>query len=514
MRMKRFLSFVLAVVMLASLTISASAAKLYFELDFDKYNTINEFTDTLTEVATRSTNGALAHRASGLGNVTWGASNTEADFVTSDGFVRPSLTAINGTNWFTIISHEFTTLQNEKNSNGYLYAVTDEGWDYVNTPTETYIVSFDYMVNPLESLATSALSAQDNIGVIFAKADESASTTSKAFYVNRVDAFAGDQVDLSTYTGKYNSTIKTQTMANNTAYKLAVGYTYAEGKNIPQKAMAINGVVDSMIINDDATNATPEIRGLVWNYKWHVGSSFANLKMYAVENGGMTVSRIGTGDVATSTVAVPVKFSQPVYAPTFNPANVTVTVNGEPLAYGDDFTVSGVTEEVSGTGASAEVYSKATVTFCDNLEAASVYEITFPAAITNEIGTAIANRTVTFNTPSPDVVVGNKLITKAWGTDSAENVGAFVKNDGLYGASLDITNTTENNKAVAVIYAVYAGGKLKDVVYANDTIAAKATATIGAGVELSSDATAVKAFIWDGLTSLKPGTDASVWELR
>ena len=115
------------------------------------------------------------------------------------------------------------------------------------------------------------------------------------------------------------------------------------------------------------------------------------------------------------------------------------------------------------------------------------YEITV-SGVANELGATLADSTISFSTPKPEFEISEPTISNA-------TKGAMSE------ASVTIANNTAStSKYISLIYAVYnTAGTLADVVYANDTVAAKTTATITAGLKLGDDAVKAKVMVWNGL---------------
>ncbi|MBR5215883.1 MAG: hypothetical protein IKV80_06645 [Bacteroidales bacterium] len=507
--MKRFLSFMLALAMLASMAISASAATtLYYAQDFSGYNTTDEvLADTAnwkgnpslesasTAVSKRDeTNKSMLSQSSGIA----GFSNSAPELVTD----------ANGVNWFSLHNSESVGTVN-----AWFVVVPDNTWDYTaeSAKDETYVISYDIKVNSRGVRLNNNLFQQ----TLWTDATSSNNATDYLFKLYKNDAASeAAPITVLAMRRQYDGYGHEYTLANDTAYKFSASYTprynastgALEAKG-PAKKTYVNGVTENNSGNAEYADGKPNLAALAIKYAYDYTMQFSNIKMYTIDNSeGFKVSRIGEGTIPTTGASVTVKFSQPVYAPTFDKNAVTI----EGLTNGEDFLVSDVTEVVSGT----DVYSTATVRFLSKLEPAADYDIVFPAATANEIAATLgANNTVTVSTPEPEVVVSNQIITKAWGTDAAATVSTFAA-DGVYGVSQDIKNNTSEAKDFAVIYAVYAGGKLADVVYTSENIAAGETTTIGTGVKLENVAGGqVKSFIWDGLTSIKPHTEASVWNI-
>ena len=522
MRTKRILSLVLAIAMLASLTISASAAsKVYYAEDFSGCTTVDE------ALAAMFVNSGNTYSSATTSKVIADMTSQNKNILVYKGNAQPMSSAYSsldtdssGVNWFKLR----TTLTSAP-SNEAFNVVPNNTWDYTSATgmNETYVISYDIKVAPGGQTATREFLVES----LWTNGAETATNaTDRVFAVRAMysNGAVTDYAAVRSYKAGTSSYNNAPNMNKDTVYKMAVGYKYAtdaQGTALtyPYKTVAVNGAVTSESTGAGATSATPILGGFRFNgsNQAHalVGESITNIRMYTIDNseGAFNVSSTVSGEVASSTVSVPVEFSQPVYASSFVPANVTVTKTNASgtteLVYGTDFTVSAVEDVVGAVG--AEIYSTATVTFTDDLDASSEYTITFPETITNEIATPLGGtyNKVTFHTPTPDVTVKNFVITKNWEDTDAD---AFDAANTLQGAALTLKNNTDaaiNN--IAVIYAVYASGKLTDVVYANGSIEAGKTTEIGAGVTLSTELAGgkVKAFVWDGISSLKPHTGAT-----
>jgi|GEM_PF-4010822 len=236
--------------------------------------------------------------------------------------------------------------------------------------------------------------------------------------------------------------------------------------------------------------------------------AYSNLKMYTLKTGAgaFRVTAENTTDVPLSASYIDVKFTQPVEPTSFNKNSVVVKKDGVALD-SSAFSVSDVTEVVGDVG--EEIYSTVRVTFTEDLEAASDYTIEFPASTKNTIETQLGEyNTVSFTTETPDIMVQGYKIIKNWGEADEEEVD-ILTGFGNYGVEAEIMNTSAAAKNIAVIYAIYStNGVLSNVAYVNDTIDADTTAHIGAGIAGITAGSTVKAFVWDGITSLKPWATA------
>jgi len=272
----------------------------------------------------------------------------------------------------------------------------------------------------------------------------------------------------------------------------------------------IDGVLFGTNTKHHGFDADYTIEGFQFQGSDKVPTKYSNLRMYTLKTaeGSFNVSSTASAaPISASTTSVDVKFSQPVAPSSFDKTAVVVKKNGvamESTAY----SVSDLTDVVGAIG--EEIYSTVRVTFTEDLEIATNYTIEFPSTVTNTVATELGTyNTVAFRTVTPAIILRNfNIVTGFNGTEAtADN---FVANGTLQGAALSIENTTAEDKNVAVIYAVYTtGGQLSDVVYANDTITANTEGVINAGLKLSSTGT-VKAFVWDGISSLKPYANSTV----
>ena len=208
----------------------------------------------------------------------------------------------------------------------------------------------------------------------------------------------------------------------------------------------------------------------------------SDVKMYTVgKSDALAVtSDINGKEVALSTDKVTLTFSQPVYEKSLNANSITVTADGEEL--------SGVTlGDITTTGTVGGVYTSSVDVNLPALAMSTNYEITV-SGVANELGATLADSTISFSTPKPEFEISEPTISNA-------TKGAMSE------ASVTIANNTAStSKYISLIYAVYnTAGTLADVVYANDTVAAKTTATITAGLKLGDDAVKAKVMVWNGL---------------
>ena len=572
MRTKKILSLILAIAMMATISVSAAQSEVYIYEDFD-YDSVDEFHQGfgwLDENGEQTEDWRLDRRKNDV---------TKAAFATATralGKTRRFL--FDATN---IGGYKFPYWSVEANSNGdkayrnfdkdvgngagygeNIILVPTKPWRGVEHADEAYVISYDYEVVGVRNIGatdsrvqegtyTASLNANGqkvytyspaltpaagylDYGPIYIYKTLASDSSDKAYTtINNKCAVKTTThtpdteaelpegiVEQGTYVHTLTGEIDMQNAASGaygTSYKVAPGEVHTFTSVITKKSdtsLQRTTYVDGVKYGSTTTknlDADYVIEGFNYGGSSWVVDKVANIKIYTLKTtaGAFNAASTVDGEVSASAKTLKVKFSQPVNADTFDKTAVTMTKNGEPLAYGTDFTVSDVTEVIENEG--GEIYSEATISFMTDLEASSEYVVTFPGTIKNTIGTALDGyNKVTFETPTPDILVDSFEIVTGFGTASEATAESFVANGTLQGAAIALKNTTEVDKNVAVIYAAYASnGQLIDVVYANDTIKAASIGEVNAGVTLS-EIGKVKAFIWDGVNSLKPYSDATV----
>ena len=550
MKTKRILSFLLAIAMLAAMTISASATqatKVYLAEDFTAedgemstwlaenyfaYGTSSQDTIAVKGLMDRYNDPERANGRPIMAHSTRGVllSATQSAFITNS-LGSPAIKFV-----------DKTAIKDAHSKNASLAFVPYEPWNALENEDETYVISYEiqFDIPDVEWLGGTAGEASYGYICFTDSADRGAETTTQSrdrlltlrHKITDMDENTEDDVKDYQVTdiqvemfnnknsnGGYKALrMSEETLVTGKAYRLAQGFyhdpNYAKSPIV--KIFAVDGNFSQKTNGNTDMGATnemthPYFAAYQTGYAYATGTSMANFKMYTIKNGvgAFNVSTTAGDVVPAKAKVIPVKFSQPVAPENFDATAVTVTKNGEALVYGADYSVTELDQYVGENG--GETYSTANVVF-EQLDMSSEYVITFPTTITNEIGTTLAEgyNKVEFITPEPDIKVNGFDIIKGFATADEEVVENFVADGNLQVAKLAVENTTTAAKNVAVIYAVYgANGQLNDVVYANNEVEALSEANVMAGTTLSAAGT-VKAFVWDGISSLNPHTGATV----
>lgn len=584
MRTKRILSLMLAVMMLASLTITASAAaqsKVFLTEDFD-YADTNDFlktygwldadgnhtamwnTSSRTAANKIEASGKLAElRAAGISHYYY------HDHANNGSQVRGEMTT--NSNGAKAWGMTYTTGRNSWGD--WVTIIAPQGWNAIDNFGEAMVVDFDMEISAslLPDRVKYYLEKEDGTRSVLC-ADEAtrdsildgktpsnsswgygAISWETAQVIKSLDSGAVSIKSVYGLSGKDNITYDTDksqtfTATDGTVYYKGVAtnvtstteqtifgqdkanysggtatinvgqiYNYASKIFAPaadatklQRQSYIDGVQFGNNAAHHGFDSDYTIEGFQFRGTDKVPTKYSNLRMYTLKTaeGSFNVSSTASAaPVSASTTSVEVKFSQPVAPASFDKSAVVVKKNGVAMD-SSAYSVSDLTDVVGAIG--EEIYSTVRVTFLEDLDIATDYTIEFPSTVTNTIATELGTyNTVAFRTVTPAIILRNfKIVT---GFNGTEAVAENFKADGtLQGAALSIENTTAEDKNVAVIYAVYTtGGQLSDVVYANATITANTTGAVDAGLKLSSAGT-VKAFVWDGISSLKPYANSTV----
>ena len=533
MRTKRFLSLVLAVAMLAAMTISASAAgTLYYKQAFD-YADAAAFieaelgTTIAGQVFTTPTTADFLAAKEAESKQIWSITSSAGSI---DAGRSEIWTAANGVKMFG--------QQRNGGDYGATYYAFDNEWDMWSHKDEILVLSMDMTTEGPENLTGGNTDYQ---AVAFMSRSAAAGDGT---YTSDTIPLAG--LNQSKYVAPVEDDPATDADETVAEVPSVFNYTFYpaihQGTGVVNKTFATNQIAriasgiwcnpdvasesvattvrrhtfDGTKVADDRSTSLSEaankpgqtvMSGLKLHNRGAYRMSYGNIRVYAIKKaeGSFNLSIDNNENLSAATNKVTVKFSQPVSPATFSSA-VTVTENGTPME-ASAYSVGTLREVVAGN----EIWSEVDVFFNDKLEVASEYEITLADTISNEmLMTLGANNTVSFTTATPDITVGSFSIVKGWGSDAETTATAFAADGTLQGAALAIKNNTDAVKNVAVIYAVYgSNGQLTDVVYSNGSVAGKATASVDAGVKLSATGS-VKAFVWDGISSLKPHTEATV----
>ena len=466
MRLKRLMSIVLAVALVMSFAMTASAAStLYYAQDFNYANTKQMQGD-----------------ANNVGSNGFFEKNNAATF----SYDVPTYKA-NGKNM--VVDHggffnESNTLTINGFGNTSLKAPNDKGigffptnsWD-ANAANQTYVISLDLDTNNISTFSTNYSYAT----VIGNRGTAEAPVYNGARVLNM--STSGVQAPTTA-----QATGTNLGLAKSDTKRVALGFKYDSANSVLKRDVAVNGVSLGTGGTFELSNMTT-VEGITFALKPGKTPNIGKLRMYTIDDTeGFKVTSTVDGEkrlpVDTSSVAI--TFTQPVSDVTADAAVFTLKKGTETVD-----TLSG-TIVTTGTVGSSYV-STATLTL-PKLEEGADYEIVV-TGVTNELGAELAKSTISFSTPKPPITTAAPTITNA-------TVGAMSE------ASVAVSNNTvDESKTISVIYAVYnKAGALCDVVYANDTVAADATVTISAGIKLGSDAARVKAMVWDGLSNISPFT--------
>ena len=566
MKAKKILSLILAIAMMATISVSAAQSEVYIYEDFD-YDSMDDFYKAYgwldangeqTEYYANTTRDQVFNQAfftalkeSGNDKMFMHDHKNYQAF-RGQGKAYWSLAAnSNGDNAYYNVAKANTGAWSEK-----LTFAAPKAWNGIENADEAYVISYD------QEVVAHRFEGDTFTGTYTAKLDANGKkvyTTSPnlsshyvdyspvcAYYENMgtgsfsyVSLNNYNYVFNTTYTpdpdaelaegvveaGTYECTVKSFDVQDgwNGAYGNHFYFPVGDGVHTftsvitkksdtsLQRRMYHDGVPYN---NNKATDANLKanytIHGVGFNFGSWVSEKRTNLKAYTLKTGEGAFNVSAVEDVIPAySTSVKVKFSQPVEASTYDETAVTMTAGGEALTYGEDFVVSDVTEVIESAG--GEIYSEATVSFMTDLSEGTNYVITFPGTIKNTMYTDLEGYNVaSFSTPKPEIAINAFNAIKGFGSADEAVVEGFVADESLQGAKINLTNTTDAAKNVAIIYAVYASnGQLNNIVYINDSIDADSTAAFHAGVKLSETGK-VKAFIWDGLTSVKPYRDATV----
>ena len=476
MRLKRLMSVVLAVALVLSFAMSASAGTtLYVEENF-------KYADTAAWKANVTTSPTFAANSSDISLESLDAQRAAGNknfatswLWTSDGNTPNYI----GQKWELAAANAKGNkypLCTVTSNSAYMF-VASEDWDGKTNTHERLVISFDVEGNPNQAKnyfwsnaitytgnATtpvyrgSSLGTQENDGTV---------STYKSFQSNELRTTAGE-ISRVAYIFEYDANL------GKLVYKSSIN----GGEKLSSAFLSGNTQLDN----------TTKVAGMHFNYgsKAPYVSAF---KMYTIDKAdtfAVSAPIDGEDRASLDTSVVTLTFNQPVYEAGFEDAEITFTANGSDAS--DDIIVGDV---VTGTVGGSYV-STVDVTL-PALALSTDYEITI-TGVTNELGTALADNTISFSTPKPDITTSATITGAAVGSMSEASVAVS-------------NNTVSTPKAVSVIYAVYtSAGKLVDVVYANDTVAAGTTATISAGIKLGTDAAKAKVMVWDGANLVNPFT--------
>jgi len=517
MRLKKLMSLVLACAMALSLVTVASAAdtEVYYVEDFSGYADITNY------FATSSGMPASAQAAVELAKPT-DVTNRWAYKSTNDAMnITRSEFGTNSLGSKSLLTYNGTSALNKTTT---WYHLPDNAWDFTaaDNQDETYVISYEVDMNPRyqASKATHYVDTATIWGGTYTTGDEGTTWTVAPNFMQATwtELGAGDSATSTPqstvsykfmYANKQNGSTDTLTHAVGTARRIAIGFKYnssnskanAAGDGVyyyPTRLFANEGTLVRTADNDYTGFTSFEGRNNL--YGWYaasqstIGHEYANIRMYTIKTDDFKVTAQTTTDVPLNTKSMRIFFSNIVSSATYTDATkdaIVVKADGIPMAEG----TYGIGNRVDVIGeVGGEIYSYVDISFTA-LEEGTTYTVEFPETITNEIGTTLTGKNIaTFATKMPDVKIMPLTVVGA---------ESLVANGELQAVKATLINNTSAPKNVALIYAVYAGDKLADIVYINDSV--EDTTDYEVGLKLASAGT-VKAFAWDGMTSLKPYT--------
>ncbi|MFA7636489.1 MAG: hypothetical protein WCX81_01855 [Monoglobales bacterium] len=421
MRTKRILSLMLAVFMLASVTILAeqTANNVYVYEDFGKYNSVT---------AMKSVSGDK----SGAG-IYWVGRGSYGDFQNGrlDGTGNkisaslPELRDRNADRYFldwnegTTAATTFPKIGNTTfykmykvdadgnligtGSGSSVWAMFGDEWTALENTDEIYVVSVDYITygNPNK---TSNL-YYNPIEILRHKNETDGSKTygNRSFF-GLTEAKVGDAftdylyLDPRTGGGNYSTNITFPVLENGRLQR----YTAAIKANGANTGIVIDRFIDGAPwYNPSSVTATLgnpvrathteignyTIDGVAVIFRHANPGAVANVLCYTIKNeaGAFYASSHDT-EIATSATSAKVKFSQPVGSATLSRESVTVEKDSIPLPSG--LYEIGDTEIVYDEDTN-EVYSLLEIKFPYGVSAGATYTVSFDSTVTNEVGMAI-----------------------------------------------------------------------------------------------------------------------------
>ena len=489
--MKKFtkiLSLALALALVLSTT--AFAATVYYTNDFTGYATIDEAKADMNTVTNAYQNTTyLLNAKSSTGKDLIDSTNYGA---TTSSSVPAFTTDAAGVKWFKFITAEQTG--NALTYPSFLLVAPDTTWNYTTNTDETFVVSYDIKVAPtgtasktLEAMSqtywTDAAGTGKAVDRMFAYRIESDTKTSTEFINVR---YSNGQYEA---TSKNGSETFTGMLNTGSTYRMVASYTYDENYTWPYEETFINGELlgqSTTTGSNSTSSANPVMVGFSIPYMYVMGQSVANIKAYTIANS----ETLGVADIAgvvpMNNAKVTVKFNQPVYAATFNAADVEVSG----LTNGTDFTVGKVKDVVEGNN----IYSAFDINFSKMLTGNETYTITVPAAVKNEIGTAITDATATFTTEKAPTY--NIALTANEGLSSSGTAltAATIGGKTVY-FTATATNDTGKATSGALVIGIYDGeGNLVKYAFANKSFEDGAANTFTAAFKVEAGQTA-KAYV-------------------
>ena len=490
--MKKFTKILsLALALALVLSTNAFAATVYYANDFTGYATIDDFKAEMVTVvnAYQNTTNLLNAKTNNGKNL---IDSTNYGATTSSS-VPAFTTDAAGVKWFKFVTAEQTG--NALTYPSYLLVAPNNTWDYTaaSAKDETFVISYDVKVAPtgtasktLEGFSqtywTDAAGTGKAVDRMFCYRIESDTKTATDFINIRFSHGKDDATskkDSETFTGMLNT---------GTTYRMVGSYTYDENYTWPYEKTFINGEhlgTATTSGSNNTTSANPVMVGFSIPYMYVMGLSVANIKAYTIANN----ETLGVADIAgvvpMNNAKVTVKFNQPVYAATFNAA--AVEVSG--LENGTDFTVGKVKDVVE----NGNVYSAFDIEFSKMLTSNETYTITVPAAVKNEIGTAIADATATFTTekaPTYDIAL---TANEGLSSNGAALTAATIGGKTVY-FTATATNETGRATSGALVIGIYDANGLVKYAFANKSFADAGSNTFTAAFKVEDGQTA-KAYV-------------------
>lgn len=482
MRLNKIMSIVLAVALVMSFAMSASAGSLYFSYDFPGADTAYETWRSAypVQIVRDANETILASAYSGQ----FGSSDATA--------VAPNFAELRKLGYEAIIGGTYNNTNANTvfatNSNGNnvldcgststqhdLVFIPDSSWDGSANLNETYVVSYDVAFTDTHALVYSF-----NLNDVWGY-----NTTSGKNVEVGLFSVANGATHLNLQKDSQGGG-PTFVPTTNTTFRLATGFKYDATKGHLVKAVGL----DAENVMVDGTYQLAGVK-TVEALNVPIGAKHpvvGKIRMYTIDTtAGFNVTADIDGEerVAVDTGSTTITFSHPVADVTADDAVFTLKKDGA--------TVSTLSAGAITTGTVNGSYVSTVDVDLPALVEDAEYEIVV-SGVKNELGEALADGTISFSTPKPDLTFDIDITNATVGAMSEAT--AAISN-----------NTLDQTKAVSVIYGVYtAAGKLVDVVYANETVAAGKTATISAGIKLASDAAKAKVMVWDGLNAISPVT--------
>ena len=515
MRTKRFLSLLLAIAMLAAMTISASAAgTLYYKQTFD-YADVATFIEAEVgakpakkELTTADLLAAKEAESKQIWSTTKSSSGGSIDASRSEIW-----TAANGVKMFG--------QQRKGGDNGTAWYAFDKEWDMWNHRDEILVLSMDMTTEGVENKSTVG---NDYQAVAFMSRSAAAGD----------GTYKSDIIPLGgLYLSKYVAPVEDDptTDADEAVAEVPSKFSYVfyprihQNKDAQYKPINTNQVArlasgiwcnpavesesvattvrrytfdGTKVFNDESAGRSDTenkpgqtvMSGLKLHNKSTYRMSYGNIRVYAIKKaeGSFNVSIDNNENLSAATNKVTVKFSQPVSPATFSSA-VTVTENGTAMK-ASAYSVGTLREVVAGD----EIWSEVDIFFTDKLEASSEYEITLADTISNEMLMTLGEyNTVTFTTeaaPSFDITIDAK--------EGLSAAGAAVEADNMAGKTVyftaNATNTTGRAVDGTLVIGIYNGSNLVKYAYANKAFADGGENSFSAAFKMEAGQTA-KAFV-------------------